>query len=367
MKMLGLLRRSVVRPRHVAILASLGAGGSAWCYYQPDASEPERIERWADKWQAMDIKFHKRDVHPALAKHYDILFPDGAVKRVIVPLCGKTVDLPFLARKGHEVVGVEGVPLAAEQFAKEQPTLRMAKCAPPSKPAPAASAPAAAAEAAEAADADFFPAEAFAGPREGFVFTTRKGQLGYHRDVPPTVGPRPAAAKLSAAERGEALLAERGEWVSEGGTPLPRPDRRPQSGTVWLSVRDWFCASRAALGSFGVAWDRGGLVAVPPAMRVQYVRTINALLEPRGRILLSCFDYDQAKAPGPPFALPVEEVVTLFPNYKVQVLERKDVSAEFRQRVGTPWENIGKMDELAILLVKKRTWWRRMFWPFGGE
>jgi hypothetical protein len=77
--------------------------------------------------------------------------------------------------------------------------------------------------------------------------------------------------------------------------------------------------------------------------------------------------HSQAKAPGPPFALPLEEVVALFPNYKVQVLERKDVSPEFRQRVGTPWEQIAQMDELALLLVKKRTWWRRLLWPFGGE
>ncbi|KAI1289342.1 Thiopurine S-methyltransferase [Halotydeus destructor] len=36
--------------------------------------------------------------------------------RVLVPLCGKTVDLKWLYEQGHEVVGVEGITEAIEQF-----------------------------------------------------------------------------------------------------------------------------------------------------------------------------------------------------------------------------------------------------------
>jgi thiopurine S-methyltransferase len=39
---------------------------------------------------------------------------------VLVPLCGKTIDLDWLARQGHEVTGVELSALAAEQFHAEQ-------------------------------------------------------------------------------------------------------------------------------------------------------------------------------------------------------------------------------------------------------
>ncbi len=40
--------------------------------------------------------------------------------RVLVPLCGKTVDLMWLADRGHQVVGVEFVPQAADEFFAEQ-------------------------------------------------------------------------------------------------------------------------------------------------------------------------------------------------------------------------------------------------------
>ncbi len=46
-------------------------------------------------------------------------------RRVFVPLCGKTVDMPFLVQIADEVVGVEGIRLALEQFAEEHPDLKV--------------------------------------------------------------------------------------------------------------------------------------------------------------------------------------------------------------------------------------------------
>mmetsp|Transcript_28913 Transcript_28913/g.92396 ORF Transcript_28913/g.92396 Transcript_28913/m.92396 type:complete len:221 (-) Transcript_28913:136-798(-) len=48
-----------------------------------------------------------------------------APKRVLVPLAGKTVDVPFLAAQGFAVVATEGVEQAVEEFAAEQPELGM--------------------------------------------------------------------------------------------------------------------------------------------------------------------------------------------------------------------------------------------------
>ena len=42
-----------------------------------------------------------------------------AGSRVFVPLCGKSLDLIWLAEQGHQVVGVELSPLAAEAFFSE--------------------------------------------------------------------------------------------------------------------------------------------------------------------------------------------------------------------------------------------------------
>lgn len=45
--------------------------------------------------------------------------------RVFVPLCGKTVDMAYLVTMSAEVVGVEGIRAALEQFANEQPDLKV--------------------------------------------------------------------------------------------------------------------------------------------------------------------------------------------------------------------------------------------------
>lgn len=47
--------------------------------------------------------------------------------RVFVPLCGKTVDMAFLAKHGsvRDVVGIDGIRKALEEYAEEQPDLEI--------------------------------------------------------------------------------------------------------------------------------------------------------------------------------------------------------------------------------------------------
>jgi len=68
---------------------------------------------WLDRWREGKIGFHEGTVNEFLARHVGRL---GASKRILVPLCGKTLDLTFLAGLGHTVVGVEWVEDAARQF-----------------------------------------------------------------------------------------------------------------------------------------------------------------------------------------------------------------------------------------------------------
>ena len=77
------------------------------------------------------------DVNPALKKYEDKLFPnnddtatgdvqeDCSAIRVFVPLCGKTIDMAYLTSKVGQVVGVDGIEMALEQFASEQPELQI--------------------------------------------------------------------------------------------------------------------------------------------------------------------------------------------------------------------------------------------------
>jgi thiopurine S-methyltransferase len=74
------------------------------------------IDFWAKRWQEGRIGFHEGRPNEFLVRHASRL--DGA-RRILVPLCGKTEDLAFLAARGHEVVGIEAVELAARAFFAE--------------------------------------------------------------------------------------------------------------------------------------------------------------------------------------------------------------------------------------------------------
>ncbi|AGL17667.1 methyltransferase domain-containing protein [Actinoplanes sp. N902-109] len=71
---------------------------------------------WYESWDEGGTKtsFHLRDVHPHAAMLAQRGLLDDAT--VFVPLCGKSVDLPYFARHARRVVGVELVPQAVGQF-----------------------------------------------------------------------------------------------------------------------------------------------------------------------------------------------------------------------------------------------------------
>lgn len=74
---------------------------------------------WHDKWRKGQIGFHQDAVHDDLVGHADWLL-GGGPRRVLVPLCGKSRDLHWMARQGHAVAGVELSRLAAEAMHAEQ-------------------------------------------------------------------------------------------------------------------------------------------------------------------------------------------------------------------------------------------------------
>ena len=74
---------------------------------------------WHERWARDEIGFHRREVHPFLARHWRRIAADSAAP-VLVPLCGKSVDLSWLAGQGHEVVGIELSRKAAEDYFGER-------------------------------------------------------------------------------------------------------------------------------------------------------------------------------------------------------------------------------------------------------
>jgi len=75
-------------------------------------------EFWLGRWQEGRTNFHQDQVMPLLRKHWaNLQISIGS--QVLVPLCGKSLDLAWLAAQGYRVLGVELSPLAVQQFFDE--------------------------------------------------------------------------------------------------------------------------------------------------------------------------------------------------------------------------------------------------------
>jgi thiopurine S-methyltransferase len=73
---------------------------------------------WHQRWQDNLIGFHQHELNPYLLEYWPQLeLKDGS--DVLVPLCGKTLDMRWLAER-YPVRGVELSPRAVEDFFAEQ-------------------------------------------------------------------------------------------------------------------------------------------------------------------------------------------------------------------------------------------------------
>ncbi|XP_049680134.1 thiopurine S-methyltransferase [Accipiter gentilis] len=85
-------------------------------------SQKDRVvteEEWLQKWETGNIGFHKEQGHPLFQKYLDVLLNGRSGLRVFFPLCGKAVEMKWLADMGHSVVGVEVSEQALKEFFAE--------------------------------------------------------------------------------------------------------------------------------------------------------------------------------------------------------------------------------------------------------
>ena len=75
-------------------------------------------EIWHERWRENRIGFHQGDVNKLLMKHWPALVPETS-STVFVPLCGKSLDMRWLAERGHPVLGVELSEIAVTAFFEE--------------------------------------------------------------------------------------------------------------------------------------------------------------------------------------------------------------------------------------------------------
>lgn len=73
---------------------------------------------WHQRWRDGRIGFHQDRVTPLLKQYWAAAgVPPGG--RVFVPLAGKSLDMAWLAARGHRVLGAELSPIAVRQFFDE--------------------------------------------------------------------------------------------------------------------------------------------------------------------------------------------------------------------------------------------------------
>lgn len=76
-------------------------------------------EFWHARWRDNAIAFHKAEVNHYLEKYFDRLGLTAGAE-VLVPLCGKSIDMRWLAARGCRVRGVELSGIAVRDFFDEQ-------------------------------------------------------------------------------------------------------------------------------------------------------------------------------------------------------------------------------------------------------
>ena len=73
---------------------------------------------WLERWRTGRIGFQQEAANPYLARYWNLVgAPASGI--VFVPLAGKSVDMRWLAERGHEVIGVELSDIAVRAFFEE--------------------------------------------------------------------------------------------------------------------------------------------------------------------------------------------------------------------------------------------------------
>ena len=72
-------------------------------------------EFWKQRWQNNQLGWHLPEVHPSLVKFFP-RFKLITGDRVFVPLCGKSVDMVWLAEQNLQVIGNEISSIAIQDF-----------------------------------------------------------------------------------------------------------------------------------------------------------------------------------------------------------------------------------------------------------
>ncbi|OCT58017.1 probable thiopurine S-methyltransferase [Xenopus laevis] len=75
---------------------------------------------WRDNWEKRKIGFHEKNIHVFLSEFVEDMVNKRAQIHIFFPLCGKAVDMKWLADMGHSIVGVDVSEMGLKEFFEEQ-------------------------------------------------------------------------------------------------------------------------------------------------------------------------------------------------------------------------------------------------------
>ena len=100
------------------------------------------------------------------------------------------------------------------------------------------------------------------------------------------------------------------------------PFARYRSDRIQILCGDFFSLTPALLHDVMAVFDRGSLIALPPAMRIRYVGKLKALLQPPVKTLMLTLAHEEELFSPPPHPVYDDEVRSLYqPWCEVEFLE----------------------------------------------
>ncbi|ODN01095.1 Thiopurine S-methyltransferase [Orchesella cincta] len=99
-----------------------------------NSSDPFNVAYWKKRWEENQVGFHRNEINPYLLRQIELVtgqkltaepigdtaqFVENSKKTWFVPLCGKTMDIPYLLSQGFRVFGLEAAKLAIEALDQE--------------------------------------------------------------------------------------------------------------------------------------------------------------------------------------------------------------------------------------------------------
>ena len=216
-----------------------------------------QAEFWHQRWQAGEIGFHKHEYNAHMTRFIDLLGIEQG-DNILVPLCGKSLDMIWLRDQKFNVTGIEISPIAVADFFSENDI---------------------------------------------------EHEISEH-----------AWGKAYRSKNLDILCAD---FFDIGPADLPHTD--------------------------GV-YDRASLIALPEAMRPDYVKHLADLIPDTSRSLLITLDYPQQEMGGPPFSISESDVNQLFADlFIIEPIYSEDclINEPRFQAKG-----LSRLDERVFLLTK---------------